>query len=589
MKKTLSMNLNGMVFNIDDDAYQALETYLADIASRFESDEDKNDIMSDIEARIAELLEERLQRSKEVVTMADVQDVIRIMGQPNQFADVDEPAQPASERKKKRLLRFYRDPETAVLGGVCGGLAARFGWDVLLVRLALVGITLLSMLVGGGWFFLLAYFLLWIIAPMAVTPSQRLEMQGEDVTVENIKAEFQNCKNYVESDAFKSSARSVGQRLGRVLGTVLKVVFGVLGALMLAVFVFVLFVMVLGFFSVGGALSIAGLAGFLPDLLSSFPAHWEAGGMLVLSGLLIVGCPVFALLYALVRGVSGHRSKSKTTYWVILLLWLAGIFMLIGIIQQGSWQMHMESFHETACRPATVVCPVSYVEERSESASEPLTEQLRDVPSFKHLNMKGCFEVEITQSPNRMLMLSAAEKRLPNIVTSVSGDTLYLSMRDGETYSFQSLHDARDVLRRNRVSVSVKNLESIHSDGVADIKALTPLKGKSFSLQLEGLSKADLQLDMKQEVRAHVEGMNAVALRGRCERVDVYVEGMSSVDAGNLQASHARLKSDGMCKIWAYATESVDATAEGVGKIVCYGKPARVNVSEDGLAKVQVK
>ena len=184
MKKTLNINLNNVAFIIDEDAYEVLRKYLADIAGHFQDDPDRDDIMADIEGRIAELLGERLQRGKEVVTLADVQEVVAIMGHPSQFADDEEQPETQAAKKKKRPRRFYRDPEGAVLGGVCGGIAARFGWDVSVVRLALAGITLLSMVVGGGWFFLLAYFLLWKVAPAAVTPSQQLEMQGEVVTAE---------------------------------------------------------------------------------------------------------------------------------------------------------------------------------------------------------------------------------------------------------------------------------------------------------------------------------------------------------------------------------------------------------------------
>ena len=249
-------------------------------------------------------------------------------------------------RRKKRPRRFYRDPEGAVLGGGVRGIAARFGWDVSVVRLALAGITLLSMVVGGGWFFLLAYFLLWIVAPAAVTPSQRLEMQGEEVTVDNIKAEFDNWKAYVAGEEFKRSTRTVGQRIGQVLVGALKVCLGVAGALLVAAVVFVVFIAVVSLLSVGGALSIAGLAEVLPDFVWSWPDNWDVVLLLVVSGLLLVGCPLFALVYALVRGASGHRSKSKVTYWVALLLWLAGLFMLIGVLRESRWPSQMHSLEQ---------------------------------------------------------------------------------------------------------------------------------------------------------------------------------------------------------------------------------------------------
>jgi phage shock protein PspC (stress-responsive transcriptional regulator) len=183
MKKTLTVNLNSIVFHIDDDAYEILRNYLADVEKHLSEDE-KREVMADIEARIAELFTELLQRNKNVITIDDVMDIINILGNPNQYSEEDEEeektASPKTDKKKSR--HFYRDPDNAILGGVASGIAAYFGWDVTWVRIILVILTLAS---AGNM--VLIYLLVWIIAPRANTASQRLEMQGEDVTVESIK------------------------------------------------------------------------------------------------------------------------------------------------------------------------------------------------------------------------------------------------------------------------------------------------------------------------------------------------------------------------------------------------------------------
>ena len=184
--------------------------------------------MNDIEARVAELFTERLQRNKNVVNIEDVEEIIKILGKPSQYADEDENDADASYSKseKKRARRFFRDPENAVLGGVGAGIAAYFTIDVTWVRIVLVILALIS-----AGYMIPIYILVWIIAPKAVTVSQRLEMQGEDVTVESIKTEINNLKNYVESDKFKQSANSFGEKLGEVMKVMLKVIFGFFGAI----------------------------------------------------------------------------------------------------------------------------------------------------------------------------------------------------------------------------------------------------------------------------------------------------------------------------------------------------------------------
>ena len=122
MKKTLTVNLNGIVFNIDEDAYQALKTYLNEIGNHFVSDEEK-EIINDIEARIAELFGEKLQNNKSVVDISDVENVIKILGHANQFeseSSESEESQTKEETKKKTHKRFYRDPENAMLAGIAG-------------------------------------------------------------------------------------------------------------------------------------------------------------------------------------------------------------------------------------------------------------------------------------------------------------------------------------------------------------------------------------------------------------------------------------------------------------------------------------
>ncbi|HET7733384.1 MAG TPA: PspC domain-containing protein, partial [Paludibacter sp.] len=142
MKKTLTVNLNNIVFHIDDDAYEMLQTYLHEIADHFQSEDEKKEIMTDIEARIAELFTEKLQKNKNVVNLVDVQEVIEIMGKPSQYTDEEEEQEAAKgERKTQHSRRFYRDPENAILGGIAGGLAAYFNIDVTWIRIILVALV----------------------------------------------------------------------------------------------------------------------------------------------------------------------------------------------------------------------------------------------------------------------------------------------------------------------------------------------------------------------------------------------------------------------------------------------------------------
>lgn len=120
MKKMITINLNNTVFHIDDDTYEVLKKYLAEISFHFISDKDKDYIMADIEARIAELFLERLRDNNQAITLADVNDIIIIMGKPDEFSNDDNnelKGDVKSEGKPRKAYQFYRDPENAFLDG----------------------------------------------------------------------------------------------------------------------------------------------------------------------------------------------------------------------------------------------------------------------------------------------------------------------------------------------------------------------------------------------------------------------------------------------------------------------------------------
>jgi phage shock protein PspC (stress-responsive transcriptional regulator) len=181
MKKTFDININGNVFQIEVDAYEVLQKYMANLKNYFGKDEEGKEIISDIESRIAEIFTEKINEENQVVTLHWVNEVVDTMGTPENFNEEQIDEEPlAGQKKRKRKL--YRDPEQTILGGVCGGLAAYFNMDPVVIRLIVVLLALVTS--GAG---LLAYFILWIIVPKAVTTTQCLEMKGEDVTVKNIE------------------------------------------------------------------------------------------------------------------------------------------------------------------------------------------------------------------------------------------------------------------------------------------------------------------------------------------------------------------------------------------------------------------
>jgi phage shock protein PspC (stress-responsive transcriptional regulator) len=179
MKRTLTINLNANVFHIDEDAYDLLKKYIELIESRFSDKQERKEVMSDIEARIAELFKAGSKEQNLVITLADVEKVITIMGEPEEIAG-DEFSSGQSRGQARRTRKLYRNVDNRIFGGVASGLAAFFDVDVTLMRVIAV---ILIFAMGSGLFL---YLLLWIFVPAAVTTAQKLEMKGEPVNIRNI-------------------------------------------------------------------------------------------------------------------------------------------------------------------------------------------------------------------------------------------------------------------------------------------------------------------------------------------------------------------------------------------------------------------
>jgi hypothetical protein len=143
MNKVININLNGLIFHIDEEAFEILSRYLESLKRHFKNTDGGDEIMADIESRIAEMLSESLKNRSEVVSMADVQKVIATMGTPEDMEDTETASGKASGRHHHRSdynagKRVYRDEDHKVIAGVCSGISEYFGLDPLWLRLLFV-------------------------------------------------------------------------------------------------------------------------------------------------------------------------------------------------------------------------------------------------------------------------------------------------------------------------------------------------------------------------------------------------------------------------------------------------------------------
>lgn len=201
MKKTFPVNINGNIFYIDEDAYKLLLDYLSQLRATFAGEEGE-EIVGDIESRISEHFAERIAGGANVIVLEDVNRVIETMGRPEELSDNEAEPSPASPEGDSTAgcgatpppmpgsvpppppvrKKLYRDVRHEVFGGVIAGLAQYLGWDVTVMRILAVVFTIVTYF----WPCVLIYLVAWMVIPVARTPREILEMQGQPVTLDNI-------------------------------------------------------------------------------------------------------------------------------------------------------------------------------------------------------------------------------------------------------------------------------------------------------------------------------------------------------------------------------------------------------------------
>ncbi len=332
MKKTLTANISGTVFHIEEDAYEALNRYLGNIRGRFAGTAGRDDIMADIEARIAELFQERLDGRRQVVSITDVEQVVAILGQPEDIAGEgsgDEAQDAHNGYVGGSPKRFYRDPEDKWVAGVLGGLGAYIGMDPLWLRIGMIALVLAS--VGS---LIPIYILLWILVPKADTAPERLRMRGEPVTVENIKRVVEESaerfKRGGERMAAEASAlgRSWGERSGRQRSQAVQVIRKLVGIGLLVMAFTLLISLITGL--IGGTISLWRTAwtnedmGLLDmgELLFNSRSHaaWMAIGVVALLAIPVIG--LFLSGFRLLLNTATPRWLGLTLLFAWLAAWI---------------------------------------------------------------------------------------------------------------------------------------------------------------------------------------------------------------------------------------------------------------------------
>lgn len=334
MKKTLTVNLGGTVYHIDDDAYNLLDNYLNNLRYHFRKEEGADEIVRDMETRIAELFDEYIRTGLQVITVEQVETVIARMGNPEDLNTDDDEEKKETEQhaySNGPARRLFRNPDDRVLGGVLSGLSAYFGWDVTLIR---IGALVLGCFVHG---LILAYLIAWIIIPLAKTATEKLQMRGEPINMENIGRTvtegFDKVNDYVHSEKPRSFLRQLGNAIVKIAGFIIKFILVLLAICLTPVLLAGLVVLFALLMAATGMLASvpAVLYYSMPDVDWSLIGSSSSAVIgLSVCGLFVVGIPIIGLLQLILQSFNVWKPMSTTTKVILTLVWF--ISLVVGFI-----------------------------------------------------------------------------------------------------------------------------------------------------------------------------------------------------------------------------------------------------------------
>ncbi|PZD77294.1 PspC domain-containing protein [Mesonia sp. K7] len=343
MNKTVNINLAGIFFHIDEDAYLKLKAYLDTIRNSFKNGQEGQEILQDIEARIAELFTQKMAHEKQVIGINEVNEVISIMGQPEDY-QVDEDffedkEQAYTSAKSKKL---YRDTLTGNIAGICAGFGHYFDFSVIWLRIIFI---ILAIATSGT--FILIYLILWLVIPEAKTTAEKLEMTGEPINISNIekkvKEGFQHVSDRMKDvdyekykDQFTNSSTNFFRNVGNGLVAILTFLGKCLGFFLVVVSGLTLLSLILGFLFV----SFSGIYenpflfrnyGFTEIFIGNDTIIPNLVTGIALTLFMVI--PVFIIFYlGLKLLITNLNSIGKTAKITLLALWLVSLGILSYVV-----------------------------------------------------------------------------------------------------------------------------------------------------------------------------------------------------------------------------------------------------------------
>lgn len=525
MEKTTNIILGGVRFDMTEEAFHVLDAYLKSLASHFSADADRAEIIRDIEGRIAEKLTEA---AESPVSLTTIESVTAQIGAPEDISSEE------SEVPTPSFRKLYRDADAAIIGGVSAGIAAYLGVDALYVRLAFIA----SVFLGGTG--IVIYILLWLLLPVALTASQKLEMRGSAVTLKTMQELIRrNGSDDVRGSMFQRIIYFPFEVIGSMLRGMSRFWPGlrtITGAI----------IAIGSFFAILGITTFALLAAVNMHAPSiEFPLL-DALSPLLLYGLMLAAylATVIPIVFVLVLALRLVRSTARIT-------------PVVGFGLVGIWSLAVIATGALGFRAAVEY--QNYLQTAPEY--QEVTERL-ELDRYQSIDLSSGTEVRVVSGEEQGATLTASKRDLARIKTSVADGVLTVEALpiEGNCIFCEFSRPVLTITAPDLESIRMQGGILVFQDFVDDSLVIEAQGGRiSGSIVTQGLdvSGENFSLDLSGSARTATMRIDNASVRAPSLEI-----GTLSIEARDY--SSARL----------WVSGRIDAFADCSSEITYRGTPA---------------
>lgn len=534
MKKSINITINNLVFQIEEDAYDLLDKYLISIKNYYGKEKEGEEILFDIEASIAEKFSEKIGDKKQVINLADVKKVIKIMGNVEEFEQNEESKTESiySENNNEKeeqvfMKKLYRDSDDQIIAGVCSGIASYFAIDPIFIRLLFVVLFFMN---GVG---ILIYIILWVVMPLAKTSSQKLEMQGRPINLKKIEQVVKEKSQMIKEEGRHSLDRLAKNKRMiykifnfpiRVLESIFSFCKKVLGGIwpLTSIFFGVIFIL----FSLVAVLGLSICLGIMifyvdsPYIISDLPLSSLIDSPLYyVTAIALYFVILIPTLFMLMFGFTMLRRKNSFNVVLSGILFSFWIIAIAGAAVAGG---------EFALKANSKM-------EKSKNVEKEVREY--GYKDFKKLYIGGNFNVTVKRGDEFKINFQGKEEDLDRINFKIDDGQLQITENKKKEAGKICIFCFN---RESDLEISMPEL--ISYVGIRDTEAdITGFKD-DFYVSLGEAARADIELQ-GQKIDCKLSGVNTfLRLVGTSSALTCELDGNARLFADNLQVEVAKIE-----------------------------------------------